>query len=167
MILSRILWEFYANKPFLFPFFPSLFNREQQQLALENPIQAAATGKGGQVSNVENLLDIDFDGGVPASASTPTNTNNDLFGGGGGSVDSASTSRVASPVSANAVAPANNMDDLLGVFGNGDAPGESQQQLNMNDDILGGFGGLNMGGGGAGGRQQQQKTAKEDILSLF
>jgi len=144
-------------------FLSFLFYREQQQLALENPIQAAATGKGGSVSNVENLLDIDFDGGVPASAITPTN--NDPFGG---SVDSASTSRVASPVSANAAAaPANNMDDLLGVFGNGDAAGE--QQSNANDDILGGFGGLSMGGGSGRQQQQQQqqKTAKEDILSLF
>jgi len=41
---------------------------EQRENAAENPITAAA----GQKSNIENLLDIDFDGAAPASAAIAT-----------------------------------------------------------------------------------------------
>ena len=41
------------------------FCREIKQNARENPIQASAAAKG---QNMENLLDIDFDGAAPASS---------------------------------------------------------------------------------------------------
>ncbi|KAF3912327.1 hypothetical protein AA313_de0205589 [Arthrobotrys entomopaga] len=147
---------------------------EAQQNARENPIQAAAAVAGGKVTNVENLLDIDFDGGAPASASTPSN---DPF-----AVDSTETSRVASPISGLSAnpggiqQPANNLDDLLGVFGSdgsvqGGSGGHATAGSDM--DILGGgFGGMNLAGSPpAGGQQQQQGQQKqmknEDILGLF
>jgi len=51
---------------------------EQRENAAENPITAAASQK----SNIENLLDIDFDGAAPASAAitTPPGGLADLMG---------------------------------------------------------------------------------------
>ena len=52
--------------------------QEQRQDAAENPIAAtvaaAAAANGTQQNNVENLLDIDFDGAAPASAEPTVNT---------------------------------------------------------------------------------------------
>jgi AP-1 complex subunit beta-1 len=53
--------------------------QEQRQNAAENPIAAsmaaaAANGTGAAQNNVENLLDIDFDGAAPASAEQETST---------------------------------------------------------------------------------------------
>src|ERR1700761_1887736 len=52
--------------------------QEQRQNAAENPIAAsmaaaaAANGTSASQSNIENLLDIDFDGAAPASAEQST-----------------------------------------------------------------------------------------------
>ncbi|KAF3085753.1 beta-adaptin [Orbilia oligospora] len=145
---------------------------EAQQNARENPIQAAAVS-GGKVTNVDNLLDIDFDGGAPASASTPSN---DLFG----AADSAETSRVASPISGLSAnpggiqQPANNLDDLLGVFGSdGSVQNGGGNTGGSEMDILGGFVGMSLGGTTSppppqqGGQQQRSQMKNEDILGLF
>lgn len=117
--------------------------RELQQNARENPIQASAAVTGGQ--NVENLLDIDFDGAAPASAANQTGEGLESF-------VSDSPARVASPVSPT-TGPSNNMDDLMGLFG-GNSGG-------LND-----FEGLGLGGG-AQLPPQQKKSTNEDILGLF
>ncbi|KAI5793763.1 adaptin N terminal region-domain-containing protein [Peziza echinospora] len=125
---------------------------EQLQNAQENPIQVAGV-KG---ANAENLLDIDFDGAVPASA-TP------------GALDTLTSSpgRVASPLSPTS-GSGNNLDDLLGVF---DSPAPVSQN---NNGLIGGFEGLSFGGelqqpqqASQAQQQQQGKRTNEDILSLF
>lgn len=169
---------------------------EQMQNAKENPIAAAAVaaavqGGSSQVqaqNNAENLLDIDFDGAAPASTNQkPTNGLSGLEGLAG------TPQRMQSPAAgmSSQPAPTNNMDDLLGVFGNGDSTGTSTMQSNssgfggmMSDsDIMNGFASMdltgsqhpppakqqldNLGMGGSQPQQQQQKKTNEDLLSLF
>ncbi|KAF2402326.1 vesicle coat complex AP-1/AP-2/AP-4, beta subunit [Trichodelitschia bisporula] len=140
---------------------------EQQQLARENPIAAAAAAAAvsGSVvpqSNVENLLDIDFDGSAPASLQAqPTGSSTDLEGLAG------TPQRVESPA-AGLVGATSNMDDLMGLFGGG-APAPSASS--GTDDLLGGLSGLNMGAGNQPPPPTQQLAAQkkntEDILGLF
>ena len=92
---------------------------EQMQNARENPLAAAAAAAAVQgkapepTNNMENLLDIDFDGAAPASATEkPTNGFSGLEGLAG------TPERVASPTASQPVA-ADNMGDLLEVFGSG------------------------------------------------
>jgi len=115
---------------------------EQQQNARETTIQAPGV-KG---ANAENLLDIDFDGAAPASASPPTAL--DTMSGG-------TPTRVASPPSQST--SGNNLDDLLGVFDSGPAP--------SSNGLVGELEGLNFGGSPP--PQPQQKRTNEDILALF
>lgn len=130
-------------------------------------------------NNVENLLDIDFDGTAPASAQKEPDTGmSGLEGLAGTPV------RVQSPAT-NAAAPSNNMDDLLGVFGDSStapAPSPSAEPASTaggggsgggSADLLDGLGGLDLSGNSTtspppaqSGGQQQKKT-NEDILSLF
>lgn len=125
-------------------------------------------------NNVENLLDIDFDGTAPASAQKePDRGMSGLEGLAGTPV------RVESPA-AGAPAPAqsNNMDDLLGVFGDsGGAAGPSTGPPNAHGsatgagaDLMNGFAGLDLSGNNTtspppGG--DQPKKTNEDIMSLF
>jgi len=147
-------------------------SREQQQDAMENPIAAAAAAAavdGGQAapqSNVENLLDIDFDGSAPASLQKqPISGESGLEGLAG------TPQRVASPAVGNA-APASTMDDLLGLFGdsNGSAPAAAPM---TNDDIMNGFSGMNLSGNSQPpppveqlSGQSGQKT-NQQLLDLF
>jgi AP-1 complex subunit beta-1 len=141
---------------------------EQQEEARENPIAAAAAAAaaGGQApTNMENLLDIDFDGSAPASLQKqPSQGESGLEGLAG------TPQRVASPAS-NAPAQSN-MDDLLGLFGDGGgAPAGGSAQLS-NDDIMNGFAGMSMQTNqpppateqlsGQGGKKSNQ-----DLLDLF
>lgn len=143
------------------------YDREQQENARENPIAASAVAAvaGGQAppqSNVENLLDIDFDGSAPASMQKqPMSGQSGLEGLAG------TPQRVASP-SAHA-APASNLDDLLGL-GFGDAGGSGS---NAQNDVMNGFAGLDLGGsnkppppGQQLGGQTGQKS-NQDLLDLF
>lgn len=152
--------------------------REQQQLARENPIAAAAVAAAAQggapvsQNNMENLLDIDFDGAAPASLQKqPTSGSSGLEGLAG------TPQRVASPA-ANTPQSAvpNNMDDLMGIFGNGGAAAPASTsaggfgQSSGADDLMNGFGGLDMGGGSQPpppGEQIGQKKTNDDILGLF
>jgi hypothetical protein len=118
---------------------------------------------------VENLLDIDFDGTAPASA------HKEPGGGMSGLEGLAGTPvRVESPA-AGAPAGSNNLDDLLGVFGDGgSAGGAAASSATPNGgagaDLMNGFAGLDLSGNNTtspppGG--SQPKKTNEDILSLF
>ncbi|KAF2271367.1 Adaptor protein complex beta subunit [Westerdykella ornata] len=145
---------------------------EQQQNARENPIAAAAAAAvvSGQVppqSNIENLLDIDFDGSAPASLQKqPQSGESGLEGLAG------TPQRAASPSSH--VAPVSTMDDLLGLGGFGDTGAAGSSAATMsNDDIMNGFAGLNLGGTSQPppasqqlGHQPAQKSNQE-LLDLF
>ncbi|KAL4956433.1 adaptin N terminal region-domain-containing protein [Aspergillus filifer] len=149
---------------------------EQLQNARENPLAAAAaaavsgTSAPQQQNNVENLLDIDFDGTAPASAHKEPN------GGVSGLEGLAGTPvRVESP-GVGAPSGSNNLDDLLGVFGDSGAPSSAGASAPPNGgsgaDLLDGLGGLDLSGNGmsspspASGSSQPKKT-NEDIMSLF
>lgn len=170
---------------------------EQMQNAKENPIAAAAVaaavqGGSSQVqaqNNAENLLDIDFDGSAPASTNhKPTNGLSGLEGLAG------TPQRIQSPAAgmpSQSVSTNNNMDDLLGVFGNGDsaaaATAPSMQSnssgfggMMSDSDIMNGFASMDLSGSqhpppakqqlddlGMGGSSSQQKKTNEDLLSLF
>lgn len=114
-------------------------------------------------NNVENLLDIDFDGGAPASAqSEPSSGMSGLEGLAGTPV------RVASPaVGAPSGQPNNNLDDLLGVFGDsGPAqPSSSGANAGGSADLMNGFSGLDLSGNAA--QNDQSKKSNDDIMSLF
>lgn len=131
---------------------------------------AAAAAAGGTTApaqaqnNVENLLDIDFDGGVPASAQNePSSGMSGLEGLAGTPV------RVASPaVGTPSGQPNNNLDDLLGVFGDS-GPAQSSSSAGAgaggSADLMNGFSGLDLSAN-AGQNNQPQKS-NDDIMSLF
>lgn len=146
---------------------------EQQEDARENPIAAAAvaaaaSGQSAPQSNMENLLDIDFDGSAPASLQKePTQGQSGLEGLAG------TPQRVASPTG-NAQ-PQSNMDDLLGLFGDGGggggaAPASAAQM--SNDDIMNGFASMSMQTSQPPPATQQlggdaSKKTNQDLLDLF
>jgi hypothetical protein len=165
-------------------FSANTFTREQMQNARENPLAAAAAAaavSGGAApaqtqANTENLLDIDFDGAAPASADKePPSGMSGLEGLAGTPV------RTGSPA-VPAPQQSNNLDDLLGVFGNGgdnNAAGSSSNAAALgglsggfgdaNDDLMNGFSSLNVGANSnptSPGPSNGKKT-NEDILSLF
>ncbi|KEF62818.1 uncharacterized protein A1O9_00791 [Exophiala aquamarina CBS 119918] len=143
---------------------------EAMQNARENPIAAVVQGKAPEAqNNIENLLDIDFDGAAPASSTEkPSNGLSGLEGLAG------TPQRVASPT-AGQPAPANNMDDLLGVFGNGSTsagPSSSAFGGMSDSDIMNGFATMDLSGSQPPPPQQQLdnasgKKTNEDLLSLF
>lgn len=115
--------------------------QEQRQNAAENPIaasMAAANGSGGNASrtNVENLLDIDFDGAAPASHEQQSTT--------------ATPERMASPAGG---AQSGGMADMMSMF---DAPPAGARSSvvatataasgNGASDLMNDFDGLNLGG---------------------
>lgn len=148
--------------------------QEQRQNAADNPIAAsvaAAAGSGASQNNIENLLDIDFDGAAPASQEQNS--------------ASATPDRVASP---SAGTPSGAMADMMSMF---DAPAPSSSSAapaggpgpssGMND-LMNGFEGLNFGGAPAseplpaamqlqqqaqGGAPQQPKKDSDDLLGLL
>jgi hypothetical protein len=119
-------------------------------------------------NNVENLLDIDFDGGAPASAQKePTGNMSGLEGLAGTPV------RVQSPaVGAPAPQGNNNLDDLLGVFGDSGAAQPSSSTANGGGgsaDLMNGFSGLDLSGNSspAPPAGDQSKKSTQDIMDLF
>lgn len=150
------------------------YPREQEENARENPIAAdavAAAASGGQAqpqSNIENLLDIDFDGSVPASLQKQPGSGESGLEGLAGTPQ-----RVASPATGNA-APASTMDDLLGLFGDGGAGGGPPANTMSNDDMMNGFAGMNLSGSSQPPPPQQQQQggqagpkSNQDLLDLF
>jgi hypothetical protein len=154
---------------------------EAAQNARENPLAASAAaaavqGKAPEAqNNTENLLDIDFDGAAPAS--TTEKPPNGLSGleGLAGTPQSGTPNRVASPSTGQAPV-ANNMDDLLGVFGNGNAAPAASSSSGFGgmseDDIMNGFASMDLSSSQPPPPQQQLNNAggkktNEDLLSLF
>lgn len=144
-------------------------HREQIQNARENPLAAAAAAAAGGTTaptqaqnNVENLLDIDFDGGAPASAHTePSGGISGLEGLAGTPV------RIASPAAGKpTVQTSNNLDDLLGVFGDPGAAQPSSSGANSGD-LMNGLSGLDLSGNAGPSPNNQSKKSNDDILSLF
>lgn len=146
---------------------------EQQEDARQNPIAAAAvaaavSGKSAPQSNMENLLDIDFDGSAPASLQKePSQGQSGLEGLAG------TPQRVASPAMGGASQPQSNMDDLLGLFGDGGGGGPSAAPAQMsNDDIMNGFASMSIETNQPPPPQQQMggeasKRTNQDLLDLF
>lgn len=146
---------------------------EQQEDARENPIAAAAvaaaaSGKSAPTSNMENLLDIDFDGSAPASLqNNPTQGQSGLEGLAG------TPQRVASPAAGGAQQAQSNMDDLLGLFGDGGSGGAPAAPAQMsNDDIMNGFASMSMETNQPPPATQQlggeaSKKTNQDLLDLF
>jgi AP-1 complex subunit beta-1 len=120
---------------------------EQRENAAENPISATV---GAQKNNIENLLDIDFDGGAPAAAT----------GSGVGLADLMSP-EVQSPV---AGPGQSNLDDLLSLGMGGGSGGAVGMGLEN------GFAGLDLGSGSGTATPQAGAAGKktnQDILGLF
>lgn len=151
-----------------------LGHREQIQNARENPLAAAAaaaavsgaTPPAQAQNNVENLLDIDFDGGAPASAQK------DSTGGMSGLEGLAGTPvRVQSPAAGSPAPQAsNNLDDLLGVFGDSGAAQSSSSGANGGEaagDLMNGFSGLDLSGNAPPSANAQPKKSNQDIMDLF
>jgi len=147
---------------------------EQMENARENPIAAVAVAQAAQgqtpeatQNNAENLLDIDFDGAVPASTTDkPPNGMNGLEGLAG------TPQRVDSPAVSSQPQTNNNLDDLLGVFGNGNDATHSAGFGGMSDnDIMNGFASMDLSSQQPPPPQQQLhetgKKTNEDLLSLF
>ena len=152
---------------------------EQLQNARENPLAAAAAAaavSGNQPptqNNVENLLDIDFDGAAPASSQkSPAAGLSGLEGLAG------TPQRVASPATDNAppsgLGAGNNLDDLMGLSnGIGQANGNT-----YHEDMMSGFASLDTSAGNQPPPPTQQlatgqtsdgagKKTNEDLLGLF
>jgi AP-1 complex subunit beta-1 len=139
--------------------------QEQRQNLAENPIAAsvaaaaAANGTGAPQSNIENLLDIDFDGAAPASAEHNT--------AGTGTPD-----RVASPAGG---APSGGMADIMGLFDAPSAGPSTQNPPPGMSDMMDGFAGMDLSGMSApppasqqlGQKPAEQKGGSEDLLGLF
>lgn len=148
--------------------------QEQRQNAAENPIAAsvaAANGSGAAPAqnNLENLLDIDFDGAAPASHEQNS--------------ASATPERMASPA---AGAPSGGMADMMSMF---DAPAATGSGTNGGagagngmSDLMSGFDGLNFGASTstqplpaamqlnsaqAGGDAQAPRKDSDDLLGLL
>lgn len=145
--------------------------QEQRQNAAENPIAAsvaaaAAQARGGVADaapNIENLLDIDFDGAAPASSSqdTPDRGPSPAVGAGAASGSMADMMGLFDAPAGGATmgAPSGGMGDLMNGFASLDlmgpatAPPPAAQQLQQ-------------GLGAASGARQQKKDS-EDLLGLF
>ncbi|KAG6086534.1 AP-1 complex subunit beta-1 [Claviceps sp. LM220 group G6] len=150
--------------------------QEQRQNAVENPI-AVSVGSGGNTSqnNVENLLDIDFDGAAPASHEQKS--------------ASATPDRMTSPSGG---APSGGMADMMSMF---DAPladtgssvaAAATSSGNGMSDLMSGLDGLNFGSNGSSSlpssatmqpsssqegdkhkQMQSPQTANQDLLDLL
>jgi len=148
--------------------------QEQRQDAVENPIAAsvaARAGSNGQPqSNVENLLDIDFDGAAPASQDQG-GSGSGAGAGSGGMADMMGLFDAPAP-SSSSQPPGSGMDMLGG--------GASSSGGGMND-MMNGFAGLDFGGQSSSEplpaamqlQQAQQPAAEkkdnnnDDLLGLF
>ncbi|KAI9643674.1 beta-adaptin [Ciborinia camelliae] len=145
--------------------------QEQRQNAVENPIAAAvATGANGAPAqnNAENLLDIDFDGAVPASADVPPSVGTSGLEGLAGTPQ-----RVSSPAGgANA---GGSMADMMGLFDAPvPAPAAGGMGMGMGNDMMNGFAGMNLSGASQPPSAQTQlqqggggKKTNEDLLGMF
>ncbi|KAF3025066.1 beta-adaptin [Neopestalotiopsis sp. 37M] len=135
---------------------------EQRENLAENPsvasaVAAAQANGSTPQNNIENLLDIDFDGGAPASLEQNSAT--------------ATPDRVQSP--AMGTQPSGGMADMMGLF---DAPAPQAPAMSTgSNDLMNGFAGLDISGSSAPPPPSQQlghdgnapKKDSEDLLGLF
>ncbi len=143
--------------------------QEQRQNLAENPIAAsvaaaAAANGGAPQSNIENLLDIDFDGAAPASAEHNS--------AGPGTPD-----RVASPSAAGGLgnAPSGGMADIMDLFGPGGSAPTTQSPPPGMGNMMNSFAGMDLSGTSApppasqqlGQKPAEPKGGSEDLLGLF
>lgn len=162
--------------------------QEQRQNATDEPIAAAlaasnANGsKGGAPqSNIENLLDIDFDGAAPASqeqnsaTATPDRMASPAVGSQSGAMADMMSMFDAPPPQASSSAQGS-MSDMAGMGGMG-----GMNSGNGMNDLMNGFEGMNFGasssngpppGNQAGSSQQQQQQQQpnkdsDDLLGLL
>ncbi|KAK3689405.1 adaptin N terminal region-domain-containing protein [Podospora appendiculata] len=135
--------------------------QEQRQNASEDPIAAsvaAAAANGTSGNNIENLLDIDFDGAAPATAGTPDRIASPAASGGLGS---------APP----APAPSSSIADMMGLF---DAAPLSAP-VPAAGDMMNSFAGMDLSGTSAppppghqlGHAGTEGKSGSDDLLGLF
>lgn len=135
---------------------------------------AAVSGNAAPVqrSNIESLLDIDFDGTAPASAhKEPPSGMSGLEGLAGTPV------RVQSPVSGAPPPSSNNLEDLMGVFGSGPNGGDlsSSEGMGTQDGsgLMNGFAGLDLTGSTSNRPTPPPASgatiskSNQDILDLF
>ncbi|PGH23817.1 hypothetical protein AJ80_02065 [Polytolypa hystricis UAMH7299] len=142
---------------------------EQLQNARENPLAAAAVSDTAQSqNNVENLLDIDFDGTAPASAQKePASGMSGLEGLAGTPV------RVESPSGIGAPSTSNNLEDLMGVFGStGEATRSGGFGANGGNsgtaDLMNGFASLDLSSPStAPATAPAQSKNNQDIMDLI
>lgn len=135
---------------------------EVRMEARENPIAAAvaaATNGGVPQTNAENLLDIDFDGAVPASSEAPPKSGLSGLEGLAGTPQ-----RVASPA-VGGQQQQSSMDDMMGLF---DAP--APPKANGSNDLHS-FAGLSMDDQPPASQQHlhkgKGKQTNEDLLGMF
>ncbi|CAK7270055.1 beta-adaptin [Sporothrix epigloea] len=144
--------------------------QEQRQDAAENPIAAsaaavAAAANGGPAppqGNVENLLDIDFDGAAPASAEAGS---------------TGTPERSVSPAVATGSNQPQGLADMMGLFDAAPANSGSPAPPPGMNDMLGGFGALDLSSGAGASApsppsaqlQQQRRggAGNDDLLGLF
>ena len=126
-------------------------------------------GKAPPSTNMENLLDIDFDGSAPASLQKqPISGESGLEGLAG------TPQRVASPGTAATAQPQSTMDDLLGLFGDGGGAGAGVGASGVpigNDDLMNGFSDMSIQNQPPPATQQlsgePSKKSNQDLLDLF
>lgn len=130
---------------------------EEQRALAQDGAAAAAVGAASGGVNIENLLDIDFDGAAPASAAANTDNLNDLdglFGHNDGNTDAAASA-------ASGAAPgASSMNDIMSLFGSGGAGGMGAMAPMA---PMGGAGGM---GGGFGGSPAAVAAPADPFASL-
>ena len=107
-------------------------------------------------NNVENLLDIDFDGSAPAS----TQKENPPISSGPEGQNGASKQTIAPSAVSNQ--PANNLDDLMDVFGTNTAGQDNFVANHMADSLAD----LNVGSTQSN-LQVESKKDKDNIMDLI
>lgn len=137
--------------------------QEQRENAVENPI-AASTVVSSQ-NNADNLLDIDFDGTVPASPGIPVSTNR--FEGEALAV----TTKTLSIPKSDAAPASSGLNDMMGLFDlNVHSPPDTDAAASSVGlgDLSHGFSGLDVGDQNV---PQQGKTepkmGNDDLLGIF
>ncbi|RKF60216.1 AP-2 complex subunit beta [Golovinomyces cichoracearum] len=140
--------------------------QEQRENAVENPIAANVVSP--SQNNVENLLDIDFDGSAPASADSPITSNKSAL-------DELSTVSLkdTNPSSADTQKNIISVDDMIGLFdmtstnaSNMTAASPPNMGSFMQDDLMNGFGSLDIGGDQSTSKAKET-NANDDLLGML
>ncbi|TQS37837.1 hypothetical protein Golomagni_01676 [Golovinomyces magnicellulatus] len=139
--------------------------QEQRENAVENPIAASVVSP--SQTNVENLLDIDFDGSAPASADSPITSSKSAL-------DELSTvSQKDTNPSADTQKNRISVDDMIGLFdmtstnaSNTTTASPPNLSSFMQDDLMDGFGSLDLGGNHSTSKVKDT-NANDDLLGML